>query len=487
MYWKPPLDEGRPPVVRAAVNLNRVIARPLFDYILAVLLIWTTLLLSNMVGLLTWGGSLIVVAILFFINSQQDLVPGITLTNGRNQARLTTMLNSANGLVWGVAPSLKFDKITSTYSQTKLSLKAAVAVASVAAILIWPLFLAFSSFCQFYTGTPLKLAHIQDLHGQIFLALAALNLQTLIVQSHIQSRALVEVMQMRLEKAELASRLLEEARRSQEAEQLQAATLKDNVGTSKFLASASHDLKQPMHSLRLVLELIEGTKLTSEQRKLLKSAQAACSSTTEMLDTLLDFSRIEAGAMCPRFNLVSIHNLLGKIEDEMAPVANQKGLFYRYRERIAYVESDAVLLELIIRNLVTNAIRYTLHGGVLVGTRIRCRSLLIEVWDTGIGIAPQDHQAIFREFHQLGNPERDRNKGLGLGLANVRRLVKDLNLTLSLQSTPGKGSVFRISLPILNLEENQHTGCPSGDDRQCANIPSLQETGLIKRGMNSLA
>jgi CheY-like chemotaxis protein len=140
--------------------------------------------------------------------------------------------------------------------------------------------------------------------------------------------------------------------------------------------------------------------------------------------------------------------LLNRIENELAPQADTKGLVYRSRETHAAVESDPALVELILRNLVSNAIRYTEHGGVLVTCRARGKKLLLEVWDTGIGIAPSQQQEIFREFHQLGNPERDRNKGLGLGLAIAQGLARALRHELSLASAPGRGSVFRLSLPI---------------------------------------
>jgi CheY-like chemotaxis protein len=132
----------------------------------------------------------------------------------------------------------------------------------------------------------------------------------------------------------------------------------------------------------------------------------------------------------------------------MAPQANGKGLFYRSRETRCSVTADPVLLEQILRNLVSNAIRYTDRGGVLVGFRRRGDALILEVWDTGIGIAADQQEEIFREFHQLGNSERDRNKGLGLGLAIVDRLVNQLGWKLSLKSVPGRGSVFRLELPV---------------------------------------
>jgi CheY-like chemotaxis protein/anti-sigma regulatory factor (Ser/Thr protein kinase) len=169
-----------------------------------------------------------------------------------------------------------------------------------------------------------------------------------------------------------------------------------------------------------------------------------------MLNTLLDFSRIEAGVIKPQTRSFLLQPLLNKIENEFAPQADAKGLVYRTRETSLAVQSDPMLVELILRNLVSNAIRYTEHGGVLVGCRRRANQVVLEVWDTGIGIEPPHQQEVFHEFHQLGNPERDTRKGLGLGLAISDGLARTLNHRLSLASTPLRGSVFRLTLPNAN-------------------------------------
>jgi CheY-like chemotaxis protein/anti-sigma regulatory factor (Ser/Thr protein kinase) len=142
-----------------------------------------------------------------------------------------------------------------------------------------------------------------------------------------------------------------------------------------------------------------------------------------------------------------LQSILYKLECEFAPLANGKNLVFRVRESAVQVHTDPSLLELILRNLISNAINYTQSGGILIGCRQRGEHLLIEVWDTGIGIPPAQQQEVFREFHQLGNPERDRRKGLGLGLAIVRGLAHTMGLKIGLQSRPGRGSVFRLTMP----------------------------------------
>jgi signal transduction histidine kinase len=232
------------------------------------------------------------------------------------------------------------------------------------------------------------------------------------------------------------------------AEAAQRESERANTAKSRFLAAASHDLRQPIHAQGLFLDVLSRTELTAYQHELLSCARAASEASGEMLNTLLDFSRIEAGVVKPQIQSFLVQPLFNKIENEFASQADAKGLVYRSRETHLAVQSDPVLVELILRNLVSNAIRYTERGGVLVACRRRGNLAVLEVWDTGIGIEPAHRQEVFHEFHQLGNPERDTRKGLGLGLAISDGLARTLNHGLSLVSTPLRGSVFRLALPI---------------------------------------
>lgn len=221
-----------------------------------------------------------------------------------------------------------------------------------------------------------------------------------------------------------------------------------SAAKSRFLAAISHDVRQPLHAQALFLDVLASTKLTARQRELLESANDTAKSCGEMLNTLLDFSRIEAGIMTPRLQSFGLQPIFNKIEREFGPQADAKGIVYRSLETDFVVQSDPMLLELILRNFVSNAIRHTGRGGLLVSCRKRGTEALLEVWDTGIGIATADQQAVFGEFFQLGNPELDIQKGLGLGLAIADSLARALNHRLTLASKPHRGSVFRLYLPI---------------------------------------
>ncbi len=239
-----------------------------------------------------------------------------------------------------------------------------------------------------------------------------------------------------------------------------------DAAKSHFLAAASHDLRQPVHALGLFLHALGHTRLEPAQRRMVESAQAASIASSDMLNTLLDFSRIEAGVVVARPAAFALQPLLDKLENELAPMADAKRLIYRCPPTPFVVLSDAALLELVLRNLILNAIRYTDRGGLLIACRRRDGGVSIEVHDTGIGIAPEQQTEVFSEFHQLGNPERDRTKGLGLGLAIVQGLAATLEHPLSLSSVKTRGSVFRIRVPLVAAG----SGCPFPEVRGTAHL-----------------
>jgi signal transduction histidine kinase len=290
--------------------------------------------------------------------------------------------------------------------------------------------------------------------GLIFSAMVAM-LVVYFVLTCLQARAGEEAtyssILLQIENTALVQRLrLESAQSRQalgiaEAAQLQAEQA--NTDKSKFLAAASHDLRQPLHAMGLFLEALSRSPLSKEQMMVLDHAHSASSAASEMLTTLLDFSRLEAGVVKSQPKPILIQPLLIKLEQEFGLQADAKDLVYRSRDTTHATMADPNLTDLVLRNFISNAIRYTERGGVLVGCRTRGSNVVVEVWDTGMGI-PLDQQAeVFKEFHQLGNPERDRRKGLGLGLAIVERISAAMGAQVTLRSVPGRGSVFRLWLP----------------------------------------
>lgn len=268
-------------------------------------------------------------------------------------------------------------------------------------------------------------------------------------------------LELQFSNVELVERLRLE---SLQREQARADAVAANHAKSSFLAAASHDLRQPLHALGLFLDLLAREPLAARQQALLDSAQAVSASAGDMLNMLLDYSRLEAGVVHPRKRAFALQDLLSRLEREFGPMADAKGLVYRSRDTPLAVHADPALTELVLRNLISNALRYTTTGGVLIACRRRGRQVSLEVWDTGIGIAPEDRDRVFQEFVQIGNPERDRRRGLGLGLAIAKRLCQTMELPLLLTSRLGHGSMFRVLLPSAGGNDIDEAVDPGGDD-----------------------
>ena len=236
-----------------------------------------------------------------------------------------------------------------------------------------------------------------------------------------------------------------------------------NRAKSTFLAAASHDLRQPLHALGLYLAALETEQLTAKQKALALRMSASVDAMDSMFSTLLDISRMDAGAVMARKEPFELVPLTHRLVEEFAPHAHEKRL--RLRLHVGRhlpgwrAHGDPMLLERVLRNLIGNALKYTPSGGVLIALRLRghaSRHWLIDVFDTGIGIATGEQQRVFEEFYQVGNAERDRSNGLGLGLAIVRRLADLMEVSVRLSSVPKRGSRFSLEVPATRTAVLQH-------------------------------
>src|SRR5262245_47739074 len=216
---------------------------------------------------------------------------------------------------------------------------------------------------------------------------------------------------------------------------------------SRFLAAASHDLRQPMHALGMFVAQLRSHMTSAEGSRLVDRIDDAITGMNEMFNALLDITKLDSGALTPTIAEFPIAELLGRIGSAFAPVAKEKGLSLVLVASSAWVRSDPVLLERIVLNLVSNALRYTNAGGIVVGCRHRGAKLRIEVWDTGPGIPSEQHRKIFSEFYRLAGAAKVNQAGLGLGLAIVDRLCTLLDHPIELTSTLGKGSRFAVTVP----------------------------------------
>lgn len=223
-----------------------------------------------------------------------------------------------------------------------------------------------------------------------------------------------------------------------------------SAAKSRFMAAVSHDLRQPMHALGLFLDDLKSAPLPPQAASLLEHMESALHSTQSLLDAILVMSRLESGLIAPNLMALPLQPVLQRVQRAFGAVAQKKNLRLRVVPSRAVVFSDPALLERIVANLVSNALRYTDHGGVVLGCRRRGDALHIEVWDTGLGIAPEHQQAVFREFFRVERAGENRG-GLGLGLAIVQSCTQLLGHTVDVASAPGRGSRFSLQVPLGTL------------------------------------
>jgi len=273
-------------------------------------------------------------------------------------------------------------------------------------------------------------------HYVVALLILVFTVATFLVQLRYNA-GFMETLHVRFENLDLAEGLRLQKEAAEEA----------NRAKSRFLAAASHDLRQPVHALGMFVGALKEQKMDAGQRRLVDHIDDSVAAMDGLFTALLDISKLDAGVVEPQFQAVAIQPLFDRLHRDFLEDADRKGLKLRFQRCSLQVHSDPVLLERILRNLISNAIKYTDHGRVVVGCR-RGTSLTIQVCDSGCGIPAESAEQIFQEFFQLQNPERDRAKGLGLGLAIVRRLSIMLDHPLTLHSDPGRGSIFSLKVPV---------------------------------------
>ena len=287
----------------------------------------------------------------------------------------------------------------------------------------------------------------------------------LLAGRHARLRAHAQALQAAALAQQAAARQAAEVAEARLQSQQRQADDADQAKT-RFLAAASHELRQPVQALALHLATLSGAPLAAEQQLAVQRLAAAVAALQSMATTLLDVSRINAGAVLPRWDVLTLAPLMRRLADDTAPQAEARGLrlALHLHDDSAATVTDALLLERVLRNLLDNAVKNTRHGGVLLALRRRSAAgsatLRLEVWDTGSGITAADEERVFQDYQQLtaqGPPHQQIpgpgaapvTTGLGLGLALVRDLVQQLQLRLVLHSRPGRGSVFFIEgLPL---------------------------------------
>ncbi len=222
---------------------------------------------------------------------------------------------------------------------------------------------------------------------------------------------------------------------------------------NRFMASASHDLRQPLHALGLYLNALRRHVSTDQGQLILSNINRSTEALNQLLNSMLDLSKLDAGVVDVNWTNVSLDAVFDTLHQNFLPEANQKELALDIQYSGLYVRSDKLLLERILGNLVANALNYTAKGSISVRARSADGNACISVSDTGPGIPRSEQDAIFNEYYQLQNPERDRSKGLGLGLSIVKRLTRLLGVELELSSAEGIGTSFTLTLPLTSASD----------------------------------
>ena len=297
------------------------------------------------------------------------------------------------------------------------------------------------------------------------------------VATETANAQVLDVLRLRFRNEALAEALAAAKERAEQA----------NLAKSRFLAAASHDLRQPMHALGLFVGALQGRAMDAEAQRLVGYIDGSVKALDDQFAALLDVSRLDAGVVEPVFAAIHVQTLLERVCRDHAPQAQARGVRFRQVETSAVVRSDPVLLERMVRNLVANAVRYTERGRVLVGCRRQAGVLVIEVWDTGCGIPVAEQSRVFEEFYQAEGRVRDRAEGLGLGLAIVRRIAALVGVALSFASTPGRGSVFRLRVPLGEDVSAEPVAAPEPEMGQGSGLVFvIDDEPAIRGAMSSL-
>ncbi len=268
-------------------------------------------------------------------------------------------------------------------------------------------------------------------------------------------------------------RNITEMRRIQDSlEQATAIAEKANADKTRFLAAASHDLRQPIQALNLFIHALSAQPHAPAVREIIDKIDRSTAALGDLLNGLLNISKLEAGMVEPVLTSFPLGRLFDRLALEYGPIAQSKGLDLRMVRTGAVVLSDQTLLERVIGNFLTNAIRYSPQGRVLLGARRHGAVVTVEVWDTGIGIEAGNIPLIFQEFHQIDNAARNRREGLGLGLAIVDRLAQLLGYQITVRSTPGKGSCFSVDVPV-DLDARE------AEDEDAADLDDIDLQGVV--------
>ncbi len=394
-----------------------------------------------------WAAAGISVAVTRYLLVSAYLRKQGDIDSPRRWAHYYAISSFLSGLLWGSATLLFFipDSVASQVFLIAMAIGLTIGTLVVTAYHLLS-FYTFAIPAIFVTVSRLLMEGNLEYQGLALLLFVFLGIASKV--AHNTHKSVIAAIRLRFENLDLIEQLRQQKEAAEQA----------NQAKSKFLAAASHDLRQPLHALSLFTALLDSENSQERQKDLIGKINRSQTALADLLNTLLDISKLDAGIVEATMCDFELDAMLERLIPEFEPETREKGLYLQYNPSHIVVRSDPALLEIILRNLLNNAIRYTDKGGITVqvqksDTTSQNSPIRIEVADTGIGIPLSRQHEIFQEFHQLANPERDRAKGLGLGLAIVRRVSELLKHDIELESRLGEGSTFFVILPEGNPEK----------------------------------
>lgn len=396
------------------------------------------------------------------------------------------MATATAGVIWGSAGVLMY--VPGSLAHQAMLTLVLVGCATVA--MTWISYFAPA----FYTLIPLMLAPVivrmllDPGPAHVYLAIPAIIVLLVVLFFGRKMNCIIaESLHKHFENLDLIEELRAQKAIAEQARQ-QAETA--NRSKTQFFAAASHDLRQPLHAMGLFAGALHERIKDAEVLHVVDSINASVAALEGLFNELLDISKIDSGVIRPEPVHFPVSGMLARLQDEFEVEAREKGLKFRTVSSGRYAHSDAVLVERILRNLISNALRYTTRGGVVVGCRWRSDRIRFEVWDSGPGIPVDEQEKIFEEFYQLHNPGRTSKKGLGLGLSIVQRLCNLLDCRVSLKSKPGRGTTFGFDVPLgtapIEKSRRSDVALPAATDLAGRLIVVIDDEEPIVAGMRVL-
>jgi signal transduction histidine kinase/ActR/RegA family two-component response regulator len=387
-------------------------------------------------SVLVWAALLHATQAYRYVGNQRYLRTPAAERDSRQSARWHCNALTLNAVAWGLAPWLFFPTGNLPLTSLMMLLLLGVSSGSVASLAPYRPAL-FSFIVPLLTGLAAALLWQREL-THFYMAMCTLAYLVVTLRFGLQqNRLLTQALRARYEKEDLAKRLAEQVRMVERA----------SLEKTRFFASASHDLRQPLHSLGLFGSAILARLAATPDEPLARNMMHCVDALETSFSSMLDVSKLDAGVVEVKAEPVALADIFRRLQVNLGQQAESQGLALRFKPGGKWVNADAVLLERMLGNLVHNALKFTQTGGVVVLARTRGQNISVEVWDSGRGIEKNEVPRIFDEFYQVGNLERDRSKGLGMGLAIVRRVARLMNVQVQVHSRPGRGTVFRLLLP----------------------------------------